>query len=286
MPSASDSPGLPDCEAIRIRSLLAAGRFGLVSDIDGTLSRIAPTPDQACVDAEIRALLTILACRLPLVGVISGRSAAKAREMVGVDGLVYLGNYGLERWRDGQVQPVPAAKEYIPLIRSTFIEAHRLLDLPCLIFEDKGVSASVHFRLCPDPDASRLLVLEVLSQLASQAGLAVEEGRSVVELRAPVAVDKGSALEALVQEYHLDSVAFIGDDVSDVDAFRAIRRLVDEGSAQGVAIGVCSSEMPPAIRQYSDCVLSGVDGVTDFLRWLVKELGAFDDLDTDSSSQR
>ncbi|MCL5256350.1 MAG: trehalose-phosphatase [Chloroflexi bacterium] len=274
MPSASDSHGPPAREVVRIRHLLASGRFGLVSDIDGTLSHIAPSPEQASVDPEVRRLLAALSQRLPLVAVISGRSAAKAREMVGVDGIVYLGNYGLERWVDGRVQPLPVAEEYIPRIHSTFIEARRFLDLPCLIFEDKGVSASVHFRLCPDPLAARQTVLEVLTGLAAQAGLVVEEGRSVIEVRAPVDVDKGTALKALVAEYRLDSVAFIGDDVSDLAAFQAIRRVSHEASVQGIAVGVSSPEMPPAVPEHSDFVLPGVDGVTDFLRWVVKELGA------------
>ena len=84
-----------------IEALLRKPPFGLISDVDGTISQTAPTPQQAKVSPMCRHYLSILCRHLALVAAISGRPAAEARNMVGIDGMVYIGNHGLERWSEG-----------------------------------------------------------------------------------------------------------------------------------------------------------------------------------------
>ena len=82
---------------------------------------------------------------------VSGRDALKAREMVGLDGMVYVGNHGLERWQDGGILIHEEARQYVPVVREVVEALGRGLDAPGLIVEDKGVTASVHYRLSPTP---------------------------------------------------------------------------------------------------------------------------------------
>ncbi|MBA3413986.1 MAG: hypothetical protein H0U10_02020, partial [Chloroflexia bacterium] len=83
----------------RCRAVLRRAPAGLLSDIDGTLSDIAPTPADAFVAEGIKESLRRLAARLALVAVVSGRAAEAGRTMVGVDELLYVGNHGMERLR-------------------------------------------------------------------------------------------------------------------------------------------------------------------------------------------
>src|SRR5579884_2221534 len=89
------------------KQLLGDGRYGLFTDIDGTISQIAPTPSAAVVDPACREALRRLAMRWALVAVVSGRTARDAQRMVALRGLIYVGNHGLEIWRHGLVTTPP-----------------------------------------------------------------------------------------------------------------------------------------------------------------------------------
>src|SRR5262249_26242674 len=125
---------------------------GLLTDVDGTISRLAPTPAAAVVDVRMRDSLGRLARVLRVVAVISGRGALDAQRMVGGDGLVYVGNHGLERLDRGALRWDPAAEPFRPALART-VRALRqaLADQLGVIVEDKGATASVHYRLSPDP---------------------------------------------------------------------------------------------------------------------------------------
>src|SRR5690242_13512164 len=81
----------------RLRDALAQRPRGLLSDVDGTLSAIAPTPGDATLLPGVRELLEQAQTRFDVVAAVSGRAAENARQLVGVSGLLYLGNHGLER---------------------------------------------------------------------------------------------------------------------------------------------------------------------------------------------
>src|SRR5438094_508383 len=82
-------------------------------------------------------------------------------------------------------------------------------------------------RLAPDPVEVRAALLRISEPLAAAAGLRLTEGRLVLELRPPVRGNKGTALAALVEDYALAGVVFLGDDVTDLDAIEELRRLRD-----------------------------------------------------------
>src|SRR5947209_20250754 len=80
----------------QLNQLCRTERLGLVTDIDGVISPIAPTPKEAVVTECCRELLAALTERLPLVAILTGRAVDDARRMIDIPGLVYIGNHGLE----------------------------------------------------------------------------------------------------------------------------------------------------------------------------------------------
>ncbi len=252
-----------------LQPLVRTPRCGLLTDIDGTISLIAPTPEAATVSPAIRAALERLQPRLALLAAISGRGAADAAALVGVEGLVVVGNHGLERWASGQSAPLPAAVPFIAPIRAVLARAAAAVTVPGLRFEDKGVTASVHYRNAPDPERAAAQLEAVLTPLVSAAGLRLTAGRMVWEIRPPLATDKGSAALALVAEYELSAVIMCGDDRTDVDAFDALAELRATGRCQTLAVGVVAADTPAEVAARADLVVEGVAGMAALLDVLV-----------------
>ena len=258
--------------ALLLAPLLAHPPLGLLSDIDGTLSPIAATPDAAQVSPSMQSQLRTLQPHLALVAAISGRGAADAARLLGVAGMLVVGNHGLEQWEGGLATPLAAAVPYQPVIAAVLAALARQPLPPGVFSENKGVTASVHYRGAPDPAAAAALLHALLAPLAAAHGLRLTAGRMVWELRPPLPTNKGHAVHALVERFALRSVIFLGDDTTDVDAFRALHTLRDAGR-HTLSIGVLASETPPAVREAADLLLDGVagpTGVEGFLAHLVE----------------
>jgi trehalose 6-phosphate phosphatase len=246
-------------------NLLATRPAGLLSDIDGTLSKIAPRPEDAIVDAATVAVLQSLARRLELVGVVTGRSALDAEQMLGLSELVYFGNHGMERLEDGRVTVVAAARPFVAAIAETLNAVRLRYPDPNVLFENKGVSGSIHFRLTADPELVEDELLEIVAPLARVAGLQLTLGRMIIELRPPVRANKGTALADVVEEHKLRSLLYLGDDITDLDAMRALHELRDAGKVNGLSIGVLDVESPAEIAETADRTVLGVDGARALL---------------------
>lgn len=238
-----------------------------MTDVDGTVSRIAPNPEDAVVSDRCRGYLKQLVKRLPLVAALSGRPAAEARRVVGVEGLVYIGNHGLERWASGETMYWAGAQVYTQIIPQILSSVMEKIGLDGIGYEDKGVSASLHYRNAPDRELARTRILESLSGI-EEMGLVVKEGRMVVELRPDIPVHKGTAVMSLAEEYSLRAGIYIGDDRTDVDAFDGLRRWAMETRSLGVTVAVLSTEVPAELVRKADYSLDNVEQVEDFLGWL------------------
>ena len=263
-----------DSEIIARLDALLREPFGLLLDIDGTLSPIAATPDQAFVPAATRDQLRRLVGRVALVATISGRAARDARAMVGVDGMVFVGNHGLEVARGTEARPLPGVEGAAVAVGAVLDAARAHLNLPGLIFEDKGLTASVHYRQAADPEAAGSAAGKVLRQLVDQHGLRLTPGRMVWEIRPPVDAHKGSAVRWLQAEYSLASILFSGDDRTDVDAFDALIDLRERGVCQTVNAGVVAAETPREVIERADLLVDGIEGMTHLLRLLGERLSA------------
>lgn len=259
--------------AERVADVLATRPAGLMTDIDGTISRVTAPPEAATVEPAAREALRRLAAVLDAVAVVSGRAARDARTMVDVSGLIYVGNHGLERWHDGQVTASPEATAYREQVARVAAELTESLALPGVRVEDKWLTLSVHYREAPDPERAEDAVRAALLPLAEGEGLVVRPGRMVFEVRPPITVNKGTAVRDLIRERGLRSAVFVGDDVTDLDAMAAIRSLSDADIIRGFSVGVVGPESPEAIAAEADATVEGVDGVVDFLTALADRLG-------------
>lgn len=256
----------------RVRQLLGTRPRGMVVDVDGTISEIAPSPDSASVSSSFKQHLRTLLRQLDVVAAISGRSTLDVRSLVGVEGLVYVGNHGLEWWLDGRAQLWPGAEPYVDKISSALGEIRGRLSVQGAIVENKGVTAAIHYREAEEAGSARAAILAAIDHSPSARGLRVTEGKMVVELRPPLRLHKGRALARLVRKHGLRSVIYLGDDVTDVDAFVVLRKLRMAGGVDGLAVAVLGPETPRKVLDNADATLQGVSEVERFLQWLTGEL--------------
>ena len=235
---------------------------GLVTDIDGTISAIAPTPAEAVVDEQARQALRRLAGRLALVAVISGRAAAAGAAMVGLPEITYVGNHGMERSLRGVPWAHPGAAASAQAVATALAEVAAAAQAAGhgdgVIVEDKRLSGTVHYRLAPDPEAARAVLLPLAVAAAARHGLVVTEGRLIVELRPNIVVNKGTAIVDLVAEHRLRGVVFLGDDLTDVDGFVALRTLREAGEVATLRVGVLGAETHPRVLEEIDVAVRGV----------------------------
>jgi trehalose 6-phosphate phosphatase len=243
----------------------------IVTDVDGTISEIAPTPDEAVVTESMRKELVKLNKKFQLIAVISGRSVLNAREMVGVEGLLYVGNHGMEFLKNGQISIDPSVEKYLPQIKKTGqkLKNGDLSQINGLMFEDKGICYSIHYRLASSPENIREKLLTTLQDDPECKNLKISEGRRLVELKPPINLDKGTMLESIIDQYNLKKIIYLGDDITDVDAFNKLKELENEGKIKGDSFLVCSSEIPSYVKKHSSFFVNGVDEILKFFQWLL-----------------
>ena len=255
-----------------ILETLRQSPFGLITDVDGTISQTAPTPQAARVSPLCRRYLSHLSSRLALVAAISGRPAAQVRNMIRIDSMVYIGNHGLERWTSDHVEFSSIAGDYSRAIKSVVKELRPRLSTEGISIEDKGVTATIHYRLSPEPQVAEREIINAVEASPRARGLRIIRGRMAINLLPPIEVNKGTATLDLIQEYNLQGGIYLGDDSTDIDAFRAIHTACRNLNFQGFAIGIVSSEMPEKLVEEADFTLNGVSDVERFLRWMSRNV--------------
>ncbi len=273
----------PDVEAAVVACLeiLRQTPAAVVTDIDGTISAIAPTPAEAMVDPGAHAALALLRERLAEVAVVSGRAPQDGAAMVGLPELTYVGNHGLERIVAGVPWTHPVAAAMQPAIAAALAEiesaARAAADVPWLIVENKGVTGTIHYRLAPDPVAA-VALLEPLARAATgRHDLRLTLGRMILEIRPLLAVNKGTAIRELAHDLGLRGIVFFGDDVTDVDAFRALREMRQAGEASTLRVGVLGPETSPAVLAEIDVSVTGVAACAATLLALAARLALTED---------
>ena len=258
----------------------AAGRAVVGLDFDGTLAPIVENPEQAHIHPDAAAVLVDLAEVVRAVAVITGRPARQALDLGGLEEVgnvigdhgkeLYLfGQYGNERWSSTRrriISPRP------PAGLATFLRdlprTLRSADAADAWVEDKGLAHAVHTRRLADADAAYERLLGPLRELAGRNGLVLEPGRQVIEVRAP-GMDKGKAVETIVEEVDAGAFLFAGDDLGDVEAFEAVAALAKDGMP---TLLVCSaSDEVSALAERADVLVDGPEGVLELLRRLTED---------------
>lgn len=244
-------------------SALRSRPCGVFSDFDGTLSEIASTPrDATAYDGAPEALARIAAV-VDAAGIITGRAVADVRSKLGLDNLTIVGNHGLEWFEDGQHIDHEAGIAAEQGLKETLYETEKrlkdVISTDGMIWENKRLTASIHYRNAVDPVAVGMELLPIVEEEASARGLRASSGKMLVELRPLAVVTKGTALEQLIRTRGLRSAMFVGDDVTDVDGFRALHRLRDEEGISTVAVAIRSDDVHPEVIAESDVVLDSVE---------------------------
>lgn len=252
-------------------ALLSHRPFAWFTDVDGTLSPIVDRPEEATVAPRLRTLADRLARRIDRFVVVSGRTPAHAKEMVGVERAVYVGNHGLGVLQNGRDELIPDAEPFAAAVAKIEPVA-AAIDVDGLVIENKGPILALHYRQSSDAVAARQALLVAAQRLATQHGLVVHEGRKVIELRPPLSRDKGQAVRDIVRREGIRAAVYVGDDLTDLDAFRVLRALRETGVAHTVTIAVAATEVDQRVLDEADFRVEGVEGVARLMDAVVDVL--------------
>jgi trehalose 6-phosphate phosphatase len=210
-------------EAAPVLEAVARDRMLLVFDFDGTLAPIVEAPILAEMRPSTRALLRLVGLMYPCA-VVSGRSRADLLPRVGgVPLAAVIGNHGAE----AGYGPVSRSLRRLVAGWVTRLDAE-LRGAPGVDLEDKGLSVAVHYRRAASRASARRLVLETARRLPDAR---VFGGRAVVNVVPAGAHDKGAAVAQLLSRVGRPTALYVGDDVTDEDAFRA------KGIAVSIRVG-------------------------------------------------
>lgn len=203
-------------------------------DYDGTLTPIVSRPFLARLHPRVRSALKKLS-EMPGVKIVimSGRALGDLEKQVGLKGLGYVGNHGLERNIGGHPEIDSHAIQFRGFILKLTEALRRAMkDIPEVLIENKTYSASIHYRsLSPSAVAKvRRIFRDVWSNFPAKVFFKIRSGKKVWEVRPRQGCsDKGQALQLIlrsltpVQRKGLTTVC-IGDDKTDEDAFAVLRR--------------------------------------------------------------
>lgn len=244
-------------------------RGAVLCDIDGTLAPIVRHPSDANVPEGTRSLLIALAKRYGVVACVSGRSAAVARQMVAIGSIAYIGNHGCELLRPGATEVIvdPRVARWTARI-AAFADAvdTRELQQVRVRREDKGPIVGFHWRGAPDEDGA-VAAVATIEQAALEQGFEAHHGRKVLEIRPPVPIDKGRGVRWLLEDDPPAHGLYVGDDITDVDAFAGLRAVLGDGA---LCVGVRSDETPGELEEAADAMVEGPGGVLGLLEELLR----------------
>lgn len=231
----------------------------LFLDYDGTLSPIVDDPAAAVLPPDTRIELERLAARFPLA-VISGRDRIDVAARVGLDNVLYAGNHGFDVAGRGQRKTLPEAEQALGRVAAARAELERRLgDVDGVIIEAKRFSTAVHYRRVVALEQRRR-VRDTVAAVHAGSGLRLRSGKEVFELEPDVPWNKGYALDWLLEVMQVDPAEwfpiYVGDDVTDEDAFAALG-----GRGAGILVG------PSVSTSLADYRLESPDQVRTLLRW-------------------
>lgn len=231
-------------------------------DYDGTLAPIAETPQKAVMPKETRKILRkILVKKDFILAVISGRPLKDIKKRVGLKKIIYVGNHGFEI-EGPAIKFSPKINEktkkiihYIGnTLRETFSQTKGIL------VEDKGLTISLHYRLCRPSKLTfvKKMFSKTVQPFAKNFDIKINNGKKIFEIKPAVSWNKGKAVMYILNKCqraeHNVLPIYIGDDVTDEDAFKALRR-------RGITIRVGKKA-----KSFARFYLSSTDEVLKFLK--------------------
>jgi len=246
----------------------AADQILLLTDFDGTLSPIVGRPEEAVLPDDTRCAIEALAASQRVgVAVVSGRALSDIKSKVGIHGMTYAGNHGIEIEGPWLKFVYPPAESLRPVIRRLYPRLGEVLaGFEGALVEDKGLTLSVHYRLVAEARVGELkrICEETVRGLRSEGKIRTTEGKKVYEIRPGVLWDKEDAIVLLMSGWassrgKTSSLAiFLGDDLTDEGGFKVLN------THGGVSIFVGESGSNTAARYF----LRSPAEVTGFLERL------------------
>lgn len=235
----------------------------LLLDYDGTLTPIVEKPELATLSPDMRGALKSVATRHK-VAIVSGRALADVKKLVGLKGLYYVGNHGLEI----SGPRVKLVQSRALGMRSTITQLCRKLQAALkgvdgAIVENKGLTASVHYRLVQPKKLKWLksVVEKVTKPYLSSGAIKITRGKKVINIIPDIDWDKGKAalwIISAVDPKRKATPIYMGDDKTDEDAFLVMKN-------RGITVLVSEKRK----RSHAKFFLRNVDEVRTFLRKLV-----------------
>jgi trehalose-phosphatase len=275
---AAAGPGDPAAVRTGIRAVAdlgrRPGRLLVVADFDGTLAEGSRDPGAATIiplgRRALRRLAAIAVARPERlsVAILTGRTAADVAARVGVGGISYLGDHGLQHGsypRGGRPSSIATTFRagHDDSLEPAEILATRVPEVlgrpPWLFVERKGPSVAFHVRQADDRVAARAAVEAAVAAVDRELpphDLAHYRGRLVVDLRPRAAGGKREAFGELLDSVRPATIVAFGDDLSDADGFAVLRRAREAGTVDGLAVAVTGPHgMPDEVRTVADVVL-------------------------------
>lgn len=248
-----------------LKEALKSAFVYLFLDFDGTLTPLAETPGKVVFPEEAKELIYALS-QEPLckIAIISGRVLEDLKDRVGLKGIVYVGNHGFEiegpKIKFKSVVP-NGYKEVLKKIKQELDE--KLLSVKGTLVEDKGYTLTLHYRLVDKRDAPAVekIFRDVTAAPLAGNKIKITSGKEVFEIRPPMEWDKGKAVLWLLarQKFAVGKRTvipiYIGDDITDEDAFRALKE-------KRLTVFVGESKA----ASYAEYYLKDVQDVMKFLR--------------------
>ncbi len=244
---------------------LAGRRPVVFLDYDGTLTPIVDRPEDAIISDSMREAMRRLAGRCT-VCLVSGRDRWVVQELMGIDDLMVAGSHGFDIWSPtgGAIRREVGAgfEGLLDEVKARLRE--EVGDIDNTLVEPKSVSVAVHYRLVSEEERPKIkeIVDAVLAEHPDE--LKVTPGKMVYEIQPKIDWDKGKAVLYLLEALKLDGddvvPIYLGDDITDEDAFEAL-----EGRGIGVFVGRADDPEVSGRTTSADYVLHTMQEVERFL---------------------
>ena len=243
---------------------LGGKRLAVFLDYDGTLTPIVERPDLAVLSGAMRGVVSALAERCT-VAVVSGRDRPDVEKLVGIGNLIFAGSHGFDiASPDGRSIQREEGAGFADLLEEVTARLHEVMDpIEGALIEPKKASVAAHYRLVAEDERHK--VKDVVDEiLAKNANLRVTPGKMVYEVQPKLDWNKGKAVLYLLEALELDRddvlPMYLGDDVTDEDAFSAL-----QGRGIGIFVGDPSDPEVGGRSTAADYILADVDEVGQFL---------------------
>ena len=249
---------------------LAGRRPAVFLDYDGTLTPIVDRPEDAVISDSMREAVRELARRCT-VCVVSGRDRRVVQELMGIDDLIVAGSHGFDIWSPagGEIQREDGAGFADLLDRVKERLREETSSIEGALIEPKKTSVAAHYRLVSEEERPK--VKEIVDTILAEYpdGLKVTPGKMVYEIQPRLDWDKGKAVLYLLEALDLerDDVVpmYLGDDITDEDAFEALA-----GRGIGIFVGRADDPEVAGRTTSADYGLRTVEEVERFLSTLAR----------------